>query len=161
MIAHPVPTAPAPDPAPDLDGLLCFAVHSTGFAFNRIYRRPLQRLGLTYPQYLVMVALWNEDGVTVGRLAERLCLDTSTLTPLLKRLEGLNLLTRRRSEADERRVMIALTEQGQAMRQEAAEVTRCITESTGMPIEDLMRLTREIRTLRGNLAGAAAKAEAA
>jgi len=147
--------------APDLDGHLCFAVHSTGFAFNRIYRRPLQRLGLTYPQYLVMVALWDEDGVTVGRLAERLCLETSTLTPLLKRLEAARLLTRRRSATDERRVMVTLTEQGRAMRQEAASVTRCIIESAGLSAEDLARLTREIRALRGNLEGAAAKAEAA
>jgi DNA-binding MarR family transcriptional regulator len=146
---------------PDLDELLCFALHSTGFAFNRVYRRPLRRLGLTYPQYLVMVALWGEDGVTVGCLADRLWLDTSTLTPLLKRLEGLKLLTRRRSAADERRVMVALTEQGRAMQQEAADVTRCITESAGLSVEDLARLTREIRTLRGNLEGAAAKAEAA
>ena len=142
-------------PASELDALLCFAVHSTGFAFNRIYRRPLQRLGLTYPQYLAMVALWEEDGVTVGRLAERLSLDTSTLTPLLKRLEASKLLTRRRSEADERRVMVALTEQGRAMQQEAAGVTRCIMESAGLSADDLARLTREIRTLRGNLEGAA------
>jgi DNA-binding MarR family transcriptional regulator len=147
--------------APNLDELLCFALHSAGFAFNRMYRRPLRRLGLTYPQYLVKVALWGEDGVTVGRLAERLCLDTSTLTPLLKRLEGLKLLTRRRSEADERRVMVVLTEAGRAMQQAAAEVTRCITESAGLPVEDMARLTREIRALRGNLEGAAAKAEAA
>jgi len=147
--------------APDLDELLCFALHSTGFAFNRIYRHPLRRLGLTYPQYLVMVALWREDGVTVGRLAERLCLDTSTLTPLLKRLEALKLLTRRRSEADERRVMVALTERGRVMQQEAADVTRCITESAGLSVEDMARLTREIRALRSNLEGAAAKAEAA
>jgi len=147
--------------APDLDELLCFAVHSTGFAFNRVYRRPLRRLGLTYPQYLVMVALWGEDRVTVGRLGERLSLDTSTLTPLLKRLEGLQLLTRRRSDADERRVIVTLTELGRAMHREAADVTRCITEGAGLSVADLARLTREIRALRGNLEGAAAKAEAA
>ena len=148
-------------PAPDLDELLCFAVHSTGFAFNRIYRRPLQRLGLTYPQYLVMVALWGEDGVTVGRLGERLALDTSTLTPLLKRLEGLGLLTRSRSRTDERRVMVALTGKGRAMQLEAADVTRCIVESAGLPVADLLRLTGEIRTLRSNLERAVAKETAA
>ena len=148
-------------PTPDLDELLCFAVHSTGFAFNRIYRRPLQRLGLTYPQYLVMVALWGEDGVTVGRLGERLALDTSTLTPLLKRLEGLGLLTRSRSRTDERRVMVALTEKGCAMQLEAADVTRCIVESAGLPVADLVRLTREIRALRSNLKRAVAKETAA
>lgn len=148
-------------PAPDLDEMLCFAVHSTGFAFNRIYRRPLQRLGLTYPQYLVMVALWGEDGVTVGRLGERLALDTSTLTPLLKRLEGLGLLTRNRSSTDERRVMVALTEKGRAMQLEAADVTRCIVEGAGLPVADLVRLTREIRALRSNLERAAAEETAA
>jgi len=156
MIDGPAPVSLAPD----LDELLCFALHTTGFAFNRTYRRPLRRLGLTYPQYLVMVALWGEDGVGVGRLAERLCLDTNTLTPLLKRLEGLKLLTRRRSEPDERRVMVVLTEQGRAMEKEAAEVTRCITQSAGLSVEDLARLTREIRALRDNLERAAAKAEA-
>lgn len=148
-------------PAPDLDEMLCFAVHSTGFAFNRIYRRPLQRLGLTYPQYLVMVALWGEDGVTVGRLGKRLALDTSTLTPLLKRLEGLGLLTRSRSRTDERRVMVALTEKGRAMQLEAADVTRCIVEGAGLPVADLVRLTREIRALRSNLERTAAEETAA
>ncbi len=146
-------------PAPDLDDFLCFAVHSTGFAFNRVYRRALQRLGLTYPQYLVMVALWGKDEVTVGDLGRRLCLDTSTLTPLLKRLEGLKLLARRRSEADERRVMVTLTEHGRAMRQEAAGVTRYVAESAGLSVDDLARLTREIQALRGNLNGAAAQAD--
>jgi len=153
------PTAEADPPA--LDDLLCFAVHSTGFAFNRLYRRPLQRLGLTYPQYLVMVALWGEDDVTVGHLGERLSLDTSTLTPLLKRLEALGLLTRRRAEADERRVMVALTDQGRSLQRHAADVTRCIVEGAGLPQADLARLTREIRDLRRNLARATARADAA
>lgn len=149
---------PGTTASPNLDDLLCFAVHSTGFAFNRVYRRHLRHLGLTYPQYLVMVALWSESGVTVGRLAERLCLETSTLTPLLKRLEGLNLLSRRRSEADERRVMVALTDQGRAMQAEAAGVTRCITQSVGLSVEHLERLTLAIRAVRGNLEDAAAQA---
>ena len=156
-----MPERPDPLPSPDLDDLLCFAVHSTGFAFNRLYRRPLQRLGLTYPQYLVMVALWREDGVTVGRLGEQLALDTSTLTPLLKRLEALGLLTRRRSEADERRVIVGLTEKGEGLRAEAAAVTRCIAEGTGLSLEELGRLTREVRDLRARLERAAATGEAA
>lgn len=143
-------------PSLDLDRFPCFAVYSTGFAFNRVYRRPLQRLGLTYPQYLVMLALWGEDSVTVGRLGERLSLDTSTLTPLLKRLQAAGLLTRRRSEADERRVVVALTDKGRSMRREADEVMRCIFEAAGMREPDLVRLTNEIKTLRGNLERAAA-----
>jgi MarR family transcriptional regulator, organic hydroperoxide resistance regulator len=152
---------PPPPSIPDLDSLLCFAVHSTGFAFNRIYRRPLQRLGLTYPQYLVMVALWSQDSVTVGQLGGRLALDTNTLTPLLKRLEALDLLTRRRSAVDERRVVIALTEKGRDLQRDAADVTRCIVESAGLPLAEIARLTREIRALRANLERAAEEADAA
>ena len=146
--------------APDLEGLLCFAVHSTGFAFNRVYRQPLRKLGLTYPQYLVMVALWSDDNVTVGQLGEQLSLDSGTLTPLLKRLEVMGVLTRRRSEADERRVIVTLTEQGRKLKREAADVTRCVAESAGLPMADIIRLTREIKTLRANLERAATKADA-
>jgi DNA-binding MarR family transcriptional regulator len=151
----------SPSAVPDLDDLLCFAVHSTGFAFNRVYRRPLQRLGLTYPQYLVMVALWGEEDVTVGQLGERLSLDSGTLTPLLKRLEGMGLLTRRRSEADERRVMVALTDKGRKLKREAADVTRCIAESAGLSLAEFTRLMREIKSLRANLERAAATVDAA
>ena len=145
-----------PPAAPVLDDLLCFAIYSTGFAFNRVYRRPLQRLGLTYPQYLVMVALWSEDDVTVGRLGERLFLDTNTLTPLLKRLEALGLVARRRSDADERRVQVTLTAKGRALRREADGVLNCIVDAARMPAADLARLNRDIRVLRAHLAAAAA-----
>ncbi len=147
--------------SPNLDDLLCFAIHSTGFAFNRIYRGPLQSLGLTYPQYLVMVALWSGDGVTVGHLGEQLSLETGTLTPLLKRLEAVGLLTRRRSKVDERRVMVALTDKGRRLKQQAADVTRCISENAGLPLAQLARLTKEIRALRTNLERAAAESDAA
>jgi DNA-binding MarR family transcriptional regulator len=147
--------------SPDLDDLLCFAIHSAGFAFNRIYRRPLQKLGLTYPQYLVMVALWGEDSVTVGHLGERLALETGTLTPLLKRLESMGFLSRQRSAIDERRVIVTLTEKGRRLKREAANVTRCIAESVGLSLAELTRLTAEIRVLRTNLERAAAKTDAA
>lgn len=155
MIARSAPSSP------DLDDLLCFAIHSTGFAFNRIYRRPLRKLGLTYPQYLVMVALWGGDSVTVGRLGEQLALETGTLTPLLKRLETMGLLRRQRSEVDERRVIVTLTEKGRRLKREAADVTRCIAESAGLSLAELARLTQEIRVLRTNLERAAAKTDAA
>ena len=132
-------------------------MHSTEFAFNRIYRRVLKHLNLTYPQYLVMVALWREDDVTVGRLGERLSLDTNTVTPLLKRLETLALLTRRRSTEDERRVMVALTETGRAMQQKASGISNCIVADAGLPLADLQRLTREILVLRANLERAASE----
>lgn len=149
------PADPAP---PDLDAHLCFAIYSAGHAFNRLYRRPLERLGLTYPQYLVMVALWGEDGVSVGRLGERLSLDTNTLTPLLKRLEAMGLLTRRRSQADERRVVVALTGEGRALRSEAFDVVRCVAEAIGIPVGEIVRLTGEIRALKVRLERAAAAA---
>jgi DNA-binding MarR family transcriptional regulator len=155
-----MPARSAPS-SPDLDDLLCFAIHSTGFAFNRIYRRPLQKLGLTYPQYLVMIALWGGDRVTVGQLGEQLALETGTLTPLLKRLEGMGMLTRQRSEVDERRVIVTLTEKGRRLKREAADVTRCIAESAGLSLAELARLTREIRLLRTNLERAAAETDAA
>jgi DNA-binding MarR family transcriptional regulator len=155
-----MPVRPATT-SPDLDDLLCFAIQSAGFAFNRIYRRPLQKLGLTYPQYLVMVALWGGDSVTVGHLGEQLALETGTLTPLLKRLETMGLLSRQRSEIDERRVIVTLTEKGRRLKREAADVTRCITESAGLSLAELARLTQEIRALRANLERAAAKNDAA
>lgn len=135
----------------DLDDLLCFAIHSTGFAFNRAYRRPLQNLGLTYPQFLVMIALWRDDGVTVGQLGEQLALETGTLTPLLKRLEAMGLLARQRAKNDERRVMVTLTDKGRGLKREATEVTRCIAKSVGLPLVEIARLTRDIRKLRTNL----------
>ncbi len=141
--------------SPHIDELLCFAVYSTGFAFNRVYRGLLQDLGLTYPQYLVLIALWAGDSVTVGHLGEQLALETSTLTPLLKRLEAMGLLTRRRSDNDERRVIVALTKKGQALKEKAADVTRCIVESAGLPLSEFTRLTNDLRTLRINLEQAA------
>ena len=153
------PAALSLPPAPNLDHQLCFAVYSAGLAFNRVYRRPLQRLRLTYPQYLVMLALWGEDRITVGRLGERLSLDSSTLTPLLKRLEAAGLVARSRSDADERRVVLSLTAKGRELRGEADEVTRCIVAATGMPETEILRLTNEIRALRASLEQAAAVAD--
>jgi DNA-binding MarR family transcriptional regulator len=143
-------------PAPNLDALLCFAVYSTGLAFNRVYRRPLERLGITYPQYLVMAALWSEDDLSVGELGKRLSLDTNTLTPLVKRIEAMGLVTRRRSTADERRVTVALTDKGRTMRSEVGAVMACIAEAAGLPETEVVRLTDEIRALRSNLERAAA-----
>jgi len=148
------PPAPKPEVL-DLDRMLCFSIYSTGFAFNRVYRKPLQKLGLTYPQFLVMMALWSEDGVTVGHLGERLSLETSTLTPLLKRLETMGLLSRRRSAEDERRVLVALTAKGAALRADAMDAIRCIVDAVGMTEKDLARLTAEIRALRDSLDRAA------
>jgi DNA-binding MarR family transcriptional regulator len=112
---------PQPEPRPrlDLDGLFCFALHSTAQAVVRANRPMLEKLGLTYPQYLVMVALWAEDHQTVGAIGAKLFLESSTLTPLIKRLEAAGLVRRARCPEDERQVRVGLTEKGKALEAEA------------------------------------------
>jgi DNA-binding MarR family transcriptional regulator len=150
-----MPAKNAAESLPAIDELLCFAIHSTGFAFNRIYREPLGRLGLTYPQFLVMAALWRQDGIGVGSLGDKLALETSTLTPLLKRLEGMGLLERRRARDDERRVIVSLTEKGSAMRAGAGEIMRRIFAAADLTPEAFAKLRDDIRSLRRNLERAA------
>ena len=102
-----------------LGNQICFAIYSTAHAFNRVYKPLLDRIGLTYPQYLVMLVLWERDGLAVKDIGEQLFLDSGTLTPLLKRLEAAELIKRTRSTRDERQVLIALTSRGQALREKA------------------------------------------
>jgi DNA-binding MarR family transcriptional regulator len=137
--------------SPLLEDLVCFAVYSAGHAFNRVYKPLLDELGLTYPQYLVMVSLWDKDDKTVGELGELLFLESSTLTPLLKRLEAVGYLTRSRDPSDERQVRIRLTNAGKALQRKARDVPRCILEATGLSIADLRRLQRDVSNLRQNL----------
>ncbi len=111
-----------------LDEQLCFALYAASRRMTAIYRPLLEALGLTYPQYLVMMVLWERDGLTVRELGERLQLDSGTLTPLLKRLEQAGLLGRRRRQSDEREVEITLTDTGHNLRTRAAEVPRCLAE---------------------------------
>src|SRR6201988_5195559 len=105
-----------------LDNQICFAVYSAAHAFNRVYKPLLDRLGLTYPQYLVMLVLWERDGVPLKDIGERLFLDSGTLTPLLKRLEAAQLIKRTRSKEDERQGLVALTQRGQALKEKARAV---------------------------------------
>jgi MarR family transcriptional regulator, organic hydroperoxide resistance regulator len=109
-----------------LDNQICFAVYSAAHAFNRVYKPLLDRLGLTYPQYLVMLVLWERDDVPVKDIGEKLFLDSGTLTPLLKRLEAAHLVKRTRSREDERQVLIALTPQGHALKEKARAVPQSI-----------------------------------
>jgi DNA-binding MarR family transcriptional regulator len=139
------------DRLPGLEDLLCFAVYSAGHAFSRVYQPLLAKLGLTYPQYLVMVSLWAKDDQTVGELGEPLFLESSTLTPLLKRLEATGYVARSRDPSDERQVRIRLTNQGRALHRKAREIPRCILEATGLSLTDLRRLHRQIAALRQNL----------
>lgn len=145
---------------PEPGDLLCFAVYSAGLAFNRVYKPILDALGLTYPQYLVMTVLWRRDGLTVTDIGDRLHLDSSTLTPLLKRLEGAGHLTRTRDARDERVVRVRLTDQGQALRERARDVPSCILEATGGDAVAATRLRDEIAALRDVLNAAVEREEA-
>jgi MarR family transcriptional regulator, organic hydroperoxide resistance regulator len=134
-----------------LDNQICFAVYSTAHAFNRVYKPLLDRLGLTYPQYLVMLVLWERDGVPVRDIGERLHLDSGTLTPLLKRLEVAELIKRTRSTEDERQVLIALTPQGQALREKARAVPQSILAASACSVSELSEMKNAIVALRDRL----------
>jgi DNA-binding MarR family transcriptional regulator len=146
----------SPSKALLLDHQLCFALYSASLSMTKLYKPLLEELGLTYPQYLVMLVLWETDGVSVGTLIERLFLDSGTLTPLLKRMEQAQLLTRRRSEQDERRVEVTLTAQGRKLQQRAAAVPPCVLEAAACPVPELMTLTREVQALRDRIIAASA-----
>jgi DNA-binding MarR family transcriptional regulator len=134
-----------------LDNQICFAVYSAAHAFNRVYKPLLDRLGLTYPQYLVMLVLWERDGVPLKDVGERLFLDSGTLTPLLKRLEAVQFVKRTRSTADERQVLIALTPQGLALKEKARAVPQSILAATACSVGELLSLKNEIVALRDRL----------
>jgi DNA-binding MarR family transcriptional regulator len=134
-----------------LDNQICFAIYSAAHAFNRVYKPLLDQLGLTYPQYLAMLVLWERDGVPVKEIGERLFLDSGTLTPLLKRLESAGLVKRTRSTEDERQVLIALTAQGQALRDKARAVPSSILAASECSIAELSAVKNEIVALRDRL----------
>ncbi len=134
-----------------LDTFLCFAMYSANHAMNRIYKPLLDDLGLTYPQYIVMVTLWEQDGQTVGGIGEKLFLESSTLTPLLKRLEAAGYIRRERSREDERQVLIRLTAEGAKLKEKARLVPACILDATGGTADDMRRLKEEIIALRDAL----------
>ena len=140
-----------PDDLLKLGNQLCFALYSTSHALTKAYAPLLDRLGLTYPQYLVMLVLWEGDGVTVRALGERLHLDSGTLTPLLKRLEAGGLVRRERDRRDERQVRILLTDAGRALRAPAAEVPRAIVCAMGLSFDDIGALKGSLDTLRAKL----------
>jgi DNA-binding MarR family transcriptional regulator len=139
-----------------LSNQICFAVYSTAHAFNRVYKPLLDRLGLTYPQYLVMLVLWERDGLSVKEIGERLFLDSGTLTPLLKRLEAAYLVKRTRSKADERQVLVALTARGAGLRDKAKTVIPpAILAASGCSVGELSELQKSLVTLREQLDAAA------
>ena len=139
---------PTGNPALLLDNQLCFALYSTSLAMTKIYKPLLAPLGLTYPQYLAMLVLWEQDGVMVSELGERLYLDSGTLTPLLKRLEATGLIARLRDVADERRVRVTLTSAGRKLKARAAAIPACVVSAAGSSLSDLASLTRQVQALR-------------
>lgn len=138
-----------------LDHQLCFALYSASLAMTKVYKPLLEALGLTYPQYLVLLVLWEQDDLPVSRIGERLHLDSGTLTPLLKRLEAHQLLRRTRDCDDERRVRITLTEQGRALQQRAEQIPVCMQSRSQLDLEQLAALRQQLHALRTQLGAAA------
>ena len=134
-----------------LDQQLCFALYSASLAMTKLYKPLLEAIGLTYPQYLVMLVLWEQDGLSVSELGERLSLDSGTLTPLLKRLEAAGWLARVRAAHDERRVGLHLSPAGHALRERAARIPACIISATQCGLPELMDLTQQVQKLRQQL----------
>ena len=134
---------------PPLSDFLCFAVYSANLAYGKAYKPILDEIGITYTQYLAIVALWEEDHQTVGGLGDKLFLESNTLTPILKRLEAMGYLTRRRSAEDERQVLISLTDAGRALREQGVEMD--LVAATGLSPEEFSAMRRGLVKLRDNL----------
>lgn len=137
-----------------LENQLCFSLYSTSMAITRAYKPVLDELGLTYPQYLVLLVLWEGDGRTVGAIADRLSLESSTVTPLVKRLETGGLVARKRDEADERRVFVHLTDKGRAIEADCGRLAATLIEKSGMPLGKLAEINARVKDLRQALAAA-------
>ena len=134
-----------------LDRQLCFSIYGADLAINRTYKPLLDQLGLTYPQYLVLHALWESDGLTITGIADRLALEPSTITPLVKRLELAGFLTRLRNPSDERQVQVSLTDKGRDMREESACLGEALLKKAGMSLAELGDLNRQVQRLRDAL----------
>jgi len=134
-----------------LDKQLCFALYSASLAMTKVYKPLLAPLGLTYPQYLVMLSLWEHDGQSVSALGDRLALDSGTLTPLLKRLEAQGQLSRERDVDDERRVLVRLTPAGRLLKAKARRVPPEIGRASGCEVSEIVELTRQLTTIRDAL----------
>ena len=140
-------------PAP-LDNQLCFTLYATSMAVTRTYKPMLDAMGITYPQYLVLNALGEADGLTVGAIADRLALESSTVTPLVKRLERASLVERRRSEIDERQVEVSLTAAGRALLVRSSCLNDTLVERSGMTLDQMEALNRQVQALRDALRSA-------
>lgn len=134
-----------------LDKYICFALYSANHAMHSVYKDLLKDVGLTYPQFLAMTVLWEKNNVPVGAITSKLQLDTNTLTPLLKRLETMGLITRTRNTRDERQVILKLTRKGRALQKKTEEFSTCIQSATGISMEEIIDLQGRIMKLRDNL----------
>jgi DNA-binding MarR family transcriptional regulator len=139
-----------------LGDFLCFAIYSANLAFGRAYRKGLEDLGLTYPQWIAIVALWEQDGQTVSELGEKMFLESNTLTPVLKKLETMGYLRRQRDPADERQVRVSLTDEGRLLREKGMHMN--LVAATGLKPDEFVRLQETVVTLRDNLIKATAEA---
>jgi DNA-binding MarR family transcriptional regulator len=137
----------------NLSDMVCFAIYSTANALTRAYQPILSKLELTYPQFLVMIVLWEQDNRTVSEIGAKLNLDSGTLTPLLKRLEAAGHIARRRDSQDERQVRITLTDEGRALRLAAENIPEQVFCALGQPISDLQDLRAQLLDVRNNLKG--------
>jgi DNA-binding MarR family transcriptional regulator len=153
MVTRKTPDTALSDQALRLDNQLCFALYSASLAMTKLYKPLLDELGITYPQYLVLLVLWERDGLTVSELGERLSLDSGTLTPLLKRLETAGLVSRLRDTQDERRVLVRLSAAGRELKQRAARIPGCVLQASQCSVAEAMALTHQIQTLRNRLTG--------
>jgi DNA-binding MarR family transcriptional regulator len=134
---------------PKLADFLCFAIYSANLAYGRAYRPILEKLGLTYTQYIAIVALWEQDNQTVSGLGEKLFLESNTLTPILKKLEEMGYLRRTRDPADERQVVISLTDAGRRLREKGLGMN--LVAATGLPLDEFVKVQKAVVSLRDNL----------
>ena len=140
------------DYTPTLDQQLCFSLYGASMAINRAYKPLLDALEITYPQYLVLSALWETDGLSVGAIGERLGLDSSNVTPLVKRMEGAGLVSRVRNPADERQVVVSLTDAGRDLQVRSTCLGQTLFAAGGMSVEQLVRLNKDVQAFRDSVA---------
>ena len=131
-----------------LNEMICFDVYAANLAVGRLYKPLLDELGLTYPQYLALMILWEKDGRTVGEISGILGLESSTLTPLIKRMEATGLVIRRRDDKDERRVHVFLTDAGRQIETERQRLTQCVADATGLSFDEFVQLQGLLRKMR-------------
>ncbi|MBJ9941925.1 MarR family transcriptional regulator [Burkholderia multivorans] len=143
------PNDAQPPATPKLSEFLCFAIYSTNLAFGKAYKPILEELGLTYTQYITIIALWEEGSLTVGQLGEKLFLESNTLTPILKKLEAMGYLERHRDPSDERQVRVSLTKSGRRVREKGLGMN--LVKATGLKPDEFAKMQKAIVTLRGNL----------